>query len=135
MVQRSVLDAHPQADLAVAVGWLPVLPAHDERAAQEAAHLVADPRVRHCYDGERRAGRAIATSLATNAAEGQIAWDMYLFYDRHARWHTAGAATSPCPLDWLHQLRSRAWADPRRSCWGAALASALREAADRLLLP
>ena len=134
-MQRSVLDAHPGDDLAVAVVWLPMLPADDERAAQEAAHLVADPRVRHFYDGERRAGRAIAGSLGTDGAAGQIAWDMYLFYDRHARWPAAGAAAPPHSVDWLHQLRGRAWADPRRYRWGEEFASGLREAADRWVVP
>src|SRR5216117_1476563 len=107
-----------------------MLPADGARAAQEAAHLVADPRVRHFYDGERRTGRAIASSLGTGGAAGQIAWDMYLFYDRQARWSADGVDAPPRPVDWLHQLRGRAWADPRRYHWGEALASALREAAN-----
>jgi hypothetical protein len=62
-----------------------MLPADDERAAREAVPLVADPRVRHFYDGQRLVGRAIAAALGMDGAAGEIAWDRYLFYGRDAR--------------------------------------------------
>lgn len=124
-----MLEANPSTDLAVAIVWLPMLPADDGHAAGEAGRLVADPRARHFYDPARRAGQAIARSLGTAGAEEQTAWDMYLFYDRLGRWQ----GEPPPPSDWLHQLHGRAWADQRRWRWGDDLAAGLLEATGRLL--
>ena len=130
-----MLHAHPTANLAAAVVWIPMLGADDERAAAQASALVPDKRVRHFYDAERQAGRAIARSLGTDGAAGQVAWDMYLFYDRRARWHAEHAEAPPAPTDWVHQQRGRAWADERRWRWGEDLTAALAAITGREFAP
>jgi hypothetical protein len=76
-------------------------------AAQEAAkEFVQDPRVCHFDDAEGQVGRAIARSLG--AEEGNVAWDIYLFYERGRVW----LEEPPIPSAWMHQLQGSRWADP-----------------------
>ena len=65
-----------------------------------------DPRVRWFHDPFRRAGKAIAAALG---APDATAWDVYLFFDRDARWKGG----PPQPRGWAHQLGDT-WADPGR---------------------
>ena len=120
-----MLQAYPGADVVAGVIWLPMLAADDDVAAREAMRLVADSRARHFYDPDRVVGRAVARSLG---ASGEIAWDIYLFYGPEARWD---GDVPPRPLDWRHQLRGRAWADPERWRWGDQLAADLLELGGR----
>jgi hypothetical protein len=64
----------------------------------------ADPRVRHFYDPQQRAGKAVARSLG--AEEGAVAWDIYLFYKPGSQW----MEHPPLPDNWLHQLTGARWA-------------------------
>ena len=121
-----MLQAFRKADVQVAVIWIPMLRGDNAAAARAAMALVRDPRVRHWYDSERLVGRAVASSLG---ADGETAWDMYLFYASNAAW--AGDAP-PLPLEWLHQLKGRAWADQARLRQGERLPPALRAAAGRI---
>src|SRR5687767_2737608 len=92
-----------------------------EEAAVEAISLVADSRVTHFYDPGHLAGRLVAASIG---AVGQVAWDMYLFYESTSVWPAA-------PGTWFHQLggAGREWADPARYRWSERLAEALSEEA------
>jgi hypothetical protein len=69
---------------------------------------VHNPRVCHFYDAERRVGKAIGWSLGAGA--GEVAWDIYLFYDGHSEWREE----PPLPIAWMHQLTESGWADPAR---------------------
>lgn len=73
-------------------------------AAEAAARTIVDLRARHFYDAEKRAGKAIASVLG---GDGQIAWDIYLFYPKGNLWEDR----PPVPQFWMHQLTKTIWAD------------------------
>ena len=56
-MQENVLEKHPEADLRVYVGWLPMLPT-DARFG--VAELMVDDRVRHFWDGDQLLGSYFA---------------------------------------------------------------------------
>ena len=93
-------------------------------AAGPSARIIADPRVRHFHDPEKRAGKAVAESLGCESA---VAWDIYLFYASGSEW-TDGP---PAPIDWMHQLPG-SWADPARLHTGDDLVEELQKAMKRL---
>lgn len=80
-----------------------------------------DPRVTQFYDPEKITGVEVAAGLG--AKTGEIAWDIYLFFDRHAEW----TDRLPMPIDWVHQLGGSSWAEPGRFYQGQRLALKLRE--------
>ena len=140
----AVLAASPDAGVAAAVVWIPMLEADSEPAAAASAALLPDPRATHFYDPHRRAGAAVAASIG---APSQVAWDMYLFYEPAARWPSGavaggpspapGALSAPPPAAWFHQLGGpgREWADPSRYRWSEALAQSISEEALRRWRP
>lgn len=89
-------------------------------AAQEASSLFGqDVRLDQFYDPEKLAGVAIAEALGAGA--GEIAWDIYLFYDGEAKWEKQ----PPLPTAWAHQLGDSSWADSDRYYTGDGLYQAL----------
>ena len=74
--------------------------------AEPATKKFNDERVKQFYDPQRLAGKAFAKSLGH---EGQIAWDIYLFYPLQSLWEEL----PPQPEVYMHQLRN-SWAD--QSC-------------------
>ncbi len=101
-----------------------MLPDDAAEAAGPSARIIADPRVRHFHDPEKRAGKAIAESLGS---EDGLAWDIYLFYASGGQWSDG----PPAPIDWMHQLPS-SWADPARFHTGDELPVELGKAMKRL---
>jgi len=95
------------------VVWIEMLP--EDRAADipALAQELAEHHIRWFHDPRRRAGRAIAESLG---AAGQVAWDVYLFFDADAEWKDQ----LPEPRYWAHQL-SDSWADATRQHFGDQL--------------
>ena len=93
--------------------WIEMLPEDKEANTTALASEMSDPRIRWFHDPRHRAGRAIATSLG---GIGQIAWDVYLFFDAGVEWEEQLPASS----HWTHQL-SDAWADPTRLHFGDQL--------------
>lgn len=94
------------AELRVHVVWVPILPSDDEAAARQAAARFAEPRLRSYWDPDRALGNALGRVLALppgrldeGRAQG-IAWDVYLLYERGARW----SEPAPAPTFWMHQL-------------------------------
>ncbi len=122
-LQTAILDTYPDAPLAVSVVWLPMLQSDSEAEAHEAAHHFSDPRVHQFYDGQRIFGKAVAASLGH---PDEVAWDMYLFYERRVQW----ATLPPMPMEWAHQL-DPGWADPTRFRWGDALTDELHRTINR----
>jgi hypothetical protein len=102
-----------------------MLPADSEESARSSAKEFDDPRVYHFYDPDKRSGRAVADCLGY---EGNLAWDIYLFFSRKVEWNNG----LPIPLDWMHQLKD-SWADATRYYTGDALTKKLFEAMSRLI--
>ncbi|MBI3287633.1 MAG: hypothetical protein HYZ68_06250 [Chloroflexi bacterium] len=119
------MDSYPHAAISVSIVWINMLGSDTEDAARRWAPTIEDPRARHFYDPQRRAGRAIAQSLG---GQGKIAWDIYLFYDKDSEWNEG----PPMPIDWVHQLTGSSWADAARYHVGDRLAEKLRETMKRL---
>ena len=80
----------------VYVVWSSQQGAHEQHVAS-ASRLMADPRVRHYWDGNKLVGRAFEPIIGSNVP----AWDTYLLFDRNAVWTEA---TPPAPTWWEHQL-------------------------------
>jgi hypothetical protein len=129
-VRSSVVDAFPEADIAIAAVWQDVLRTDTAVTAQRAAAtLLNDPRVTHFHDPRPAlvVGRAFGERLLDG--EEPLAWDMYLFYEPTARWRRR----VPRPDDWRHQLGSDdAQADPRFRV-GGALTEDLRALTQRFI--
>lgn len=98
------------------------------KAAQGASILFSqDARVDQYYDPNKLVGGAIAEGLG--ARPGEIAWDIYLFYDKTAGW----GEQPPPPIEWVHQLGDSSWADPGRFYTGDGLYQALENSMDELV--
>lgn len=105
-MQKTILEAHPEFELKVFIVWIKMYPADTIEVAQEASKLFSqDARVVQYYDPNKLTGSVIAEGLGAGA--GQIAWDIYLFYDGNARWGTQ----PPPPAEWAHQLGDTNWAN------------------------
>ncbi|MFA5787582.1 MAG: hypothetical protein WDA71_11495 [Actinomycetota bacterium] len=112
-MHRVLAQANPDADLAAMIVWIEMLPEDRVADVTALAGEMSDPRIRWFHDPSRRAGRAIAASLG---AAGQVAWDVYLYFDADAEWRNQ----LPAPRQWAHQLDD-AWADPTRHHFGDQL--------------
>jgi hypothetical protein len=96
--------------------------ADTREAAKEASLIFAgEDRVVQYFDGDKHFGRRLAGSLG--AGDLQVAWDIYLLYDEEAIWDDL----MPTPMEWVHQLQSHSWADPKRLFAGSALSNRLQE--------
>ena len=93
--------------------WVEMLQEDAKADIDEVAATMDDPRVRSFHDPMGRAGEAIAAALG---AEGERAWDVYLFFDSEADW----TELPPAPRGWVHQLGDE-WADPVRRRHGDQL--------------
>ena len=107
--------------------WVEMLPEDRVADVEALAGEMTDPRVRWFHDPKRRAGRAIAISLG---ATGEVAWDVYLFFDPHAEWKNQ----PPAPRQWIHQLGD-SWADPTRLHFGEQLEPELGRLLKSVLSP
>lgn len=79
-MQEQILERHPDADVAVYVVWLPVLPS-DERFG--VADVLVDERVRQFWDNDRLVSDEVGR--LAGADEG-LAWDVYLVFGPDATW-------------------------------------------------
>ena len=112
------------SEFAVFVVWVPMLLTDATATAEGAnADLVIDaPRF---WDERRLAAWAVADAIGAN---GETAWDMYLFFSKDAVWDAA----CPPPVTWVHQLDNR-WADRTKMACGPDLEPALIAAATMTL--
>src|SRR5205823_15044478 len=88
------------------VVWLPMLPSDSEKAAGVQAGSFVDSRIVQQWDGDRVAGKVVATALGLKGN----AWDVYLLYAPGVKWT---GETPPAPTFWMHQLRAETGADQR----------------------
>ncbi|MGH8932524.1 MAG: hypothetical protein ACRDZO_18345 [Egibacteraceae bacterium] len=80
-MHQEILQAHPEAELAVYTIWLPMLPT-DSRARWD-DHVLNDPRVTHLWDEERVVGRWLADH---GLGDAPVTWDAYLLFGPDGRW-------------------------------------------------
>ena len=66
------------------------------KAARQASLIFDDPRVHQFFDPNQRVGKAVARGLLS----ANIAWDIYLFYDKGIEW----SHEPPKPARWMHRL-------------------------------
>ena len=83
-------------DVAVYVVWSSQVEGKEQNVAR-AARQLPDRRAVHYWDGGQRVGKAFQPILKTPDA----AWDVWLLFDRQARWQ---GKTPPRPSWWEHQL-------------------------------
>jgi hypothetical protein len=97
-MQTAVLDAIEDPSLRLYVVWVPILPADQGPAAQNACSLAPDKRASHFWDAEGTLPTTFGRVL--NLASGCPAWDVYLAYPPGIRWDDE----PPRPSYWQHQL-------------------------------
>ena len=95
MLERTWLAKQPSRDIAVYMVW------SDQRGARErnvtgAATLMADPRVKHFWDGQEVVGTAFQPVLDAPVP----AWDVWMLFGRDAVW----TDPAPAPSWWETQL-------------------------------
>lgn len=121
-MQRSILEAYPDSNISVGIVWINILENDTEMMAIEAAgRFIADSRVLHFYDPQKRTGKAIARSLG---GTGEVAWDVYMFYEKGAEWDE----DPPRPSEWMHQLKGSNWASAAHYYTGEDLVAELDKA-------
>lgn len=97
-MQRRVFDQEKAGDLRAYVVWVPMFRGMERDVARASAE-VPDPRARHYWDGESRLMKGYQETLQL----AEPAWDIFLLYDRDARWE---GDRPPVPAYWMHQLGS-----------------------------
>jgi hypothetical protein len=108
-VQQSILETYPDEDLLLFIVWIKIHEIDLIEVAEKASKVFGtDHRVIHFYDPGQFIGRAIAEGFG--GYSGEVAWDVYLFYDGEDKWEDR----LPVPIDWCHQTPSDEWADPDR---------------------
>ena len=123
-----MLDENPDTNLNILIVWIKMYAADSIDMVQEAARpFSSDARVTQFYDPDEVFGRELAEQLG--AKSGQVAWDVYLFYDEQDQW----VEQLPGPKDWVHQLEGSSWAEPDRLFQGDQLARKLREIMQNIL--
>lgn len=121
-MQKVLLEEFPDANLDILIVWLKMYDADSLEVVQEAARLLRDdPRVTQFYDPGKICGLEVAEGFG--AKSGEVAWDVYLFYDRQAVW----SEQLPQSVDWVHQLSGSSWAETDRLFQGDQLTQKLRE--------
>ncbi len=86
------------ADLRVYAVWVPMLRIDFSLAVSRATTWLPDKRVDQFWDAEGELPRAYSRIL--RLPDSRPAWDVYLVFDREARW----GAEPPAPAQWMHQL-------------------------------
>ena len=82
-MQKQILERNPDADLAVYVVWLPVLPQDSRFSVTQA---LVDPRVTHFWDNEQILNNELARAF--DLGEGLV-WDVYFLFGPDAAWGEA----------------------------------------------
>lgn len=121
-MHKVLFEQYPEAQLNILIVWIKMYESDSIEKVQRASKLFRDdPRVTQFYDPGKIAGLELAEGLG--AGSGEIAWDIYLFFDARAEW----LDQLPVPRDWVHQMKGSSWADPGRLHLGDQLTRKLRE--------
>lgn len=127
-VQQSILESYPDEDLRLFIVWIKIQETDSIEVAEKASKIFrTDPRVIHFYDPGQFVGRAIAKGFGGDS--GEVAWDVYIFYDGEDKWEDR----LPVPIDWCHQTLSDKWADPERLRIGDELTKELAVIVKKIL--
>lgn len=121
-MRESVLEAYPDADLAVAIVWINMMESDDSAAVASISKIFTDSRVQQFSDPNQAAGKAVAASLGS---EGEVSWDTYLFYGPGLKWD---GTLPPVPTEYMHQLYDYIWAVQAKMRTGQDLLDGLRSA-------
>ncbi|MGA2530044.1 MAG: hypothetical protein ABSG36_12885 [Acidimicrobiales bacterium] len=98
---REGLAGLGSADVAVHVVWVPVLSGDTPEAAEDSTRLIGDAvQAAHYWDVGRGLSNRYCDLLGLEARGRTVAWDLYLIYERSARW----TAYPPMPSFWMQQL-------------------------------
>jgi hypothetical protein len=119
-VRESVLEAYPDAELAVAIVWINMMESDDAAAVAGISKVFTDSRVQQFSDPNQAVGKAVAASLGS---DGEVSWDTYLFYGPGLTWD---GTLPPFPTEYLHQLYDYIWADQAKMRTGQDLLDGLR---------
>lgn len=93
-----MLDKLDAPDLRVYAVWVQILRTDMRLAVSRATTRLPDERVSHYWDAEGDLVKAYSRILGL--PDSRPAWDVYLVFDRNARWD----AEPPAPDQWMHQL-------------------------------
>jgi hypothetical protein len=98
---RASLAELGSAKIIVYVVWIPVLKGDTPEAARHSARLIANTgQVAHYWDADRELSDRYRDLLRLKERGRTVAWDLYLIYERGARW----TADLPTPTLWMQQL-------------------------------
>ncbi len=98
-MQKSIVQAFPNAPIRFAIVWVDILPSDSETTALKASrNLSPDPRIRQFRDPHQRVAHAVPASLHWTGR----AYDVYLFYPEHSEWK----GEMPPPAAYVHQMGS-----------------------------
>jgi hypothetical protein len=91
-VVRDVLGSLRSPKLRAYFVWVPILAGDTQEAARLEASLYPDRRIAHFWDEGAHLSSDMGVRLGLKRA-----WDVYVLYDRRARWNSS-------PSLWMHQL-------------------------------
>ncbi len=101
LVIRESLAELGSAEIMIHVVWVPVLKGDSPEAAQDSAQLLGHTSpVAHYWDVERALSNGYCDLLRLPERGRTVAWDLYMIYERGARW----TADPPMPKLWMQQL-------------------------------
>ncbi len=98
-LQRAVLDANPDANIAVFVVWMHVLQKDDEETARDAMKRLPDPRVLHYWDPDRKLLHQLRDAIMFDV--NLRLYDVFLLYGGDAVWERR----VPRPEYWMHEYK------------------------------
>ena len=121
-VQKTVIEKMSDKNISVIIVWTNMLKSDDKESAYYAASMFKDPSVVQFFDADNKFGDMVALKLS---AQGQKAWDIYMFYDKDVEW-TGGI---PRPFEYAHQLSEslHPWADQTKYFCGDDLTKRLTD--------
>jgi hypothetical protein len=96
-VQKTIVQAFPNAPISFAIVWADFLPSDGEKTARRAAlNLAQDPRIRQFRDPHERVAHAFPASVGWTGRAN----DIYIFYPKRSQWRGA----MPPPAAYVHQM-------------------------------
>jgi hypothetical protein len=98
---RDSLEELGSREVMLHVVWLPVLKGDTPQVARDSARLIRETaQVTHYWDVDRELSSRYRDLLRLEERGRTVAWDLYLIYERGARW----TVDPPMPKLWMQQL-------------------------------